>query len=172
MNRKHTIEEYLEVLTKLTEARSDIKFSSDFIIGYPGETHQDFMETVELMNKIQFINSFSFIFSARPGTPAFTLNKLDEKETKKRLILFQTTAEDIKNKYKKSLINKIAKVLFENKMKSGNRYFGRDEYFNSVIVESKKNLIGMIKNVKILKGNHNTLFGEIVSDESQTSYAA
>ncbi len=172
MNRKHTIEEYLEVLTKLIEARPDIKFSSDFIIGYPGETHQDFMETVELMNKIQFINSFSFIFSARPGTPAFTLNTLDEKETKKRLSLFQKTAEDIKNKYKKSLINKIAKVLFENKMKSGNRYFGRDEYFNSVIVESKKNLTGIIKNVRILKGNHNTLFGEIVSDESQTSYAA
>ena len=90
------------------------------------------------MNKIKFINSFSFVFSARPGTPAFTLNKIDEKETKKRLIKFQTIAEDIKNKYKKSLINKIAEVLFENKMKTGNRYFGRDEYFNPVIVESKK----------------------------------
>ncbi len=172
MNRKHTIEEYLEIITKLIEARPDIKFSSDFIIGYPGETHQDFMKTVELMNKIKFINSFSFVFSARPGTPAFTLNKIDEKETKKRLIKFQTIAEDIKSKYKKSLINKIAEVLFENKMKTGNRYFGRDEYFNPVIVESKKNLTGMIKNVKILKGNRNTLFGEVVTNENQTNYAA
>ena len=70
------------------------------------------------------------------------------------------------------LINKTTNVLFENKMKSGNMYFGRDEYFNSVIVESNKDLTGSIKNVKILKGNQNTLFGEIVSNVDQTNYAA
>ncbi len=172
MNRKHTIEEYLEVITKLLQARPDIKFSSDFIIGYPGETQQDFKKTIELLNKVQFINSFSFIFSARPGTPAFALDKIEDKETKKRLIEFQTTAKNIKDKYKKKLINKTAKVLFENKMKIGERYFGRDEYFNSVIVKSKKNLSGMIKNVKILEGNHNTLFGEVASNNDQTNYAA
>ena len=172
MNRKHTIEEYLKLITKLLQARPDIKFSSDFIIGYPGETQQDFKKTIELLNKVQFINSFSFIFSARPGTPAFALDKIEDKETKKRLIEFQTTAKNIKDKYKKKLINKTAKVLFENKMKIGERYFGRDEYFNSVIVKSKKNLSGMIKNVKILEGNHNTLFGEVASNNDQTNYAA
>ena len=74
---------------------------------------------------------------------------------KKRLIEFQHIAEDLKNSYRKKLINKTVNVLFENKMKSGNRYFGRDEYFNPVIVESKINLTGMIKNVKILKGTQN-----------------
>jgi len=77
-----------------------------------------------------------------------------------------------KETIEKKLINKNAKILFENKMKSGNRYFGRDEYFNSVIVESNNDLTGMIKNVKILKGNQNTLFGEVISSMDQTNYAA
>ena len=172
MNRKHTVEEYLEIIKRLIEARSDMKFSSDFIIGYPDETHNDFKKTIELMKKVEFINSFSFIFSERPGTPAFNLSKIDPKEAKKRLIEFQNIAENIKNNYRKKLIKTNTKVLFENKMKSGNRYFGRDEYFNSVIVESDFNLTGMIKDVKILKGNQNTLFGEIISNLKRTNYAA
>ena len=172
MNRKHTVEEYLEIIEKLVLVRPDIKFSSDFIIGYPGETNEDFLKTIELMNKVKFINSFSFIFSARPGTPAFNLENIDEKVSKNRLIEFQNTAENIKNKYRKKLINKTAKVLFENKMKIGNRYFGRDEYFNSVIIESNKDLTGLVKNVKILSGNQNTLYGEIISNNDKTNYAA
>ena len=172
MNRKHTVEEYLEIINKLTKINRDIKFSSDFIIGYPGETHEDFMKTVELMKKVEFINSFSFIFSARPGTPAYNLRKIDGSIVKNRLIDFQNIAENIKNNYRKRLINQTTKVLFENKMKSGNRYFGRDEYFNSVIVESDEDLKGSIKDVKILKGNLNTLFGEITSNIDQTNYAA
>ena len=172
MNRKHTVEEYLEIIKKLVLVRPDIKFSSDFIIGYPGETNEDFLKTIELMNKVKFINSFSFIFSARPGTPAFNLENIDEKVSKNRLIEFQNTAENIKNKYRKKLIKKTAKVLFENKMKIGNRYFGRDEYFNSVIIESKKDLTGLVKNVKILSGNQNTLYGEIISNNDKTNYAA
>ena len=66
MNRRHTIEEYLEIIKKLIEVKPDIKFSSDFIIGYPGETYEDFKKTLEIMSQIKFINSFSFIFSARP----------------------------------------------------------------------------------------------------------
>ena len=76
MNRKHTIEEYLEIIEKLKKIKPNIELSSDFIIGYPGETQYDFEKTVELMKKVKFINSYSFIFSARPGTPAFNLKKL------------------------------------------------------------------------------------------------
>ena len=172
MNRKHTIEEYLMIIKKLTKVRPNIKFSSDFIIGYPGETQEDFQKTVELLTKVGFINSFSFTFSARPGTPAFNLDLLNENEAKRRLIEFQHAAENIKACYRKNLIKTNAKVLFENRMKSGNEYFGRDEYFNSVIVESKNDLTGKIKNVKIIKVNRNTLFGEIVSNLNQTDYAA
>ena len=172
MNRKHTIKEYLKVVEKLIELRPNIKFSSDFIIGYPTETYEDFQQTLNLMNNIKFINSYSFIFSARPGTPAYNLEMVNEKEAKKRLVEFQSLADKIKINYRKELINKNAKVLFENKAKNENKYFGRDEYFNSVIVESKCNLIGKIKDVKILTVNQNTLFGEIISNLNQTNYAA
>ena len=156
MNRKHTVEEYLAIIKKLIKVKPKIKFSSDFIIGYPGETDVDFKKTIDLMTKVGFINSFSFIFSARPGTPAFNLDKVDNKIAKDRLIEFQRIAEKTKTNYRKELIKKTAKVLFENKMKTGNNYFGRDEYFNSVIVNSHIDITGKIKNVKILKGNQNT----------------
>ena len=172
MNRKHSIKEYLIILEKLKKVKPDIKFSSDFIIGYPGETKGDFEETINLMNEVKFINSYSFIFSARPGTPAFDLNKIDQKEAKNRLMKFQKIAEEIKINYRKNLINKSASVLFENKIKNESKYFGRDEYSNSVIVESEENLIGKIKNVKVLKVNHNTLFGETIFDTNETNYAA
>jgi tRNA-2-methylthio-N6-dimethylallyladenosine synthase len=172
MNRKHSIIEYLEIIKRLIKVRPDIKFSSDFIIGYPGETDEDFKKTLELITKVGFINSFSFIYSARPGTSSFNLNMIDEKKAKARLLEFQQAAEYIKNDYRKNLINKKVKVLFENKMKSGDKYFGRDEHFNSVIVESNEKLTGKIKYVRILKGNQNTLFGEIYPNLNQTNYAA
>ena len=172
MNRKHTTHEYLMIVEKLVKANPKIKFSSDFIIGYPGETSDDFHETLRLIGKIKFINLYSFIFSERPGTPAFNLKKINDNEAKKRLINFQSLATKIKNNYRKSLIQQTVKVLFENKLKDENKYFGRDEYFNSVIVNSNENLIGKIKNVIILKGNQNTLFGDIDSSLKQKNCAA
>tara|TARA_Y100000591_G_scaffold199936_1_gene172951 strand:+ start:61 stop:1356 length:1296 start_codon:yes stop_codon:yes gene_type:complete len=172
MNRKHTIKDYLGLIKTLTKVKPNIKFSSDFIIGYPGETDSDFKETIKLMEEVKFINSYSFIYSARPGTPAYDLKGIDPKKAKKRLIEFQDLAEKIKTQYRENLINKTANVLFENKINNENKYFGRDEFFNSVIVESNDNLIGKIENVKILRGNHNTLYGEIIANSNQKSYAA
>ena len=172
MNRNHTIEEYLNILAKLKKIKPNIKFSSDFIIGYPGETNNDFEATMKLMNDVKFINSYSFIFSPRPGTPAFDLNEIDQKEAKRRLTQFQKLADEKKINYRKNLINKTALVLFENKIKDKDKYFGRDEYSNSVIVETKENLIGKIKVVKILNVNHNTLLGKTIHDINQTNYAA
>ncbi len=172
MNRKHTIEEYLVIIEKLTAARPDVKFSSDFIIGYPGESYADFKETIKLMKKVKFINSYSFTYSARPGTPAYGLKQINNEEAKNRLVEFQQCAEKIKTNYRQKLIEKKAKVLFENKIKNENKYFGRDEFFNSVIVESNSDLTGKLKNVKITKVNQNTLYGEIVTDLHYTNYAA
>ena len=172
MNRKHSIKEYLKVVEQVKKVKPNIKFSSDFIIGYPGETYQDFQKTIELMNNVKFINSFSFIYSARPGTPAYYLTNVNHEEAKERLKNFQRIAEKIKSKYRNSLVNKISKVLFENKTKNENKYFGRDEYFNSVIVKSDVNLIGKIKNIKVLEANRNTLFGEVISNFNQKNYAA
>ena len=172
MNRKHTIEEYQIIIEKLRKVNFNIRFSSDFIIGYPGETFEDYKQTEKLIKYVEYINSYSFLFSARPGTPAFDLDKVNQSEAKERLINFQSVAEEIKTKYRKTLIGGTSNVLFENKTKEGNKYFGRDEYLNSVIVTSKKNLVGKIKKVKITSGNHNTLYGETISNLNQNNYAA
>ena len=172
MNRKHSIQEYLEIIKKLRIARPNVKFSSDFIIGYPGETEDDFKKTLEIMKKVEFIGSYSFLFSARPGTPAFDLKKNNESLSKERLIKFQNIAKQIKTKYREKLITRIIPVLFENKTKDINKYFGRDEHFNSVIVSSQENLIGKTKNVKINKINQNTLFGEIHLNLEEKNFAA
>jgi tRNA-2-methylthio-N6-dimethylallyladenosine synthase len=172
MNRKHTIEEYLEIIKKLKSIKSNVKFSSDFIIGYPGETEDDFKKTIELMKEVKFINSYSFLYSARPGTPAFNLDKIDENIAKERLFLFQNLSKKIKTEYRETLLSKTMTVLFENETKEKNKYFGRDEYFNSVIVESNENLVNKIKKIKIIKINQNTLFGEIDMHSIQNNFAA
>tara|TARA_B100000035_G_scaffold220299_1_gene189105 strand:+ start:754 stop:2049 length:1296 start_codon:yes stop_codon:yes gene_type:complete len=172
MNRKHTIKEYLSILDKLKKINPNIKFSSDFIIGYPGENFKDYQKTINLMKEIKFINSYSFVYSARPGTPAYNLDTIDQIETKKRLAEFQTIAEKIKTDYRKDLIGKNFNVLFENKINNENKYFGRDEFYNSVIVESDNDLIGKILNIKVLKINQNTLFGEKILNLNNTSNAA
>ena len=172
MNRKHNVQDYLEIIDKLKAVNPKVKFSSDFIIGYPGETENDFNDTLNLLNKIEFINCFSFIFSPRPGTPAAKLTEIDYNVSKKRLTIFQKTAEKIKLKYKKSLFNKTTLVLFENKTKIKNEFFGRDEYWNPVIVKTKQNLKGKLIEVKITGGNQNTLYGEIDVKLKERDFAA
>ena len=170
MNRKHNIEEYYNIIEKLKKFVPNIKFSSDFIIGYPGETDKDFNDTLRLMKKVQFINSYSFVFSARPGTPAAKKNIVKDDISKQRLSNFQELSEKIKINYKKKLLDSSVEVLFENRIDE-NSFFGRDKFFNSVIVKSNKNLNGKILNVKIKNFNTNTLFGTI-SDFNEKPFAA
>ena len=173
MNRKHTIEEYLQLIENIKKINPTTKFSSDFIIGYPGETESDFKLSLKLMKKVEFINTYSFIYSPRPGTPAANLKKVDSIIAKERLAIFQKLANEIKLKYKKNLNNKVSLVLFENKMNnSTNEYFGRDEFNNSVIVKSKYNLLGKVMRTKIIKSNQNTLFGEIIENKEKKEFAA
>ena len=172
MNRNHSIEEYIELIDKLKNTIPNLQLSSDFIIGYPGETEDDFEKTLDIMSKVKFTNSYSFIYSARPGTPSSNLKKINNDISKKRLMIFQHIANKIKTDYREKLLTKVSPVLFENKTKEKNKYFGRDEWFNSVIVESNEDLIGKIKNIKITKVNRNTLFGEISSKLIQKEFAA
>ena len=167
MNRKHSIKEYLEIISTLKEKNSKIKFASDFIIAYPGETDEDFNKTCELMEKIKFVNSYSYIYSQRPGTPASEMKMIDKNLAKKRLVIFQNIAEKIKFNYKKQLLNKVSKVLFENEMSNEkNKYFGRDEYQNPVVVFSKKNIIGQEKRVIIKKFSKHTIYGDIIDTDN------
>ena len=160
MNRKHTVEEYLAIYEKLKKINSSIEFSSDFIISYPEETDQDFNDTLNLVKKIKFINSYSFIFSPRPGTNAAKKKLIDKKISQKRLLTLQKHLFSYQINKNKSYENKIIDVLVENKIKDQKKLFGRNKYMNSVIFEGDENDIGKIVKVKITASNQNTLFGK------------
>jgi len=162
MNRKHTVEEYLEIYNKLKKINSKIEFSSDFIISYPGETVKEFNETIELIKKIRFINSYSFIFSPRPGTKAAGLELISDEISKDRLLKVQEILFSHQLEMNKSFENKYIDVLVENKTKKENKLFGRNKYLNSVIFKGDEKNIGKIIKVKIESYNQNSLFGEIV----------
>ena len=172
MNRKHTVEDYIDLINTLKKNNPTIKFSSDFIIGYPGETEQDFEKTVKLMRSIKFINSYSFIFSRRPGTPASKLEETPPNVSKKRLSYFQKIADEIKMEYRKNLFNKKSLVMFENRLNDGKGFFGKDEYSNPVIVQSRDNLAGKVVEVNITGGDKNTLIGKINKGVSKKDCAA
>ena len=161
MNRKHTIDEYFKIYEKLKKINSNIEFSSDFIIGYPGENDDDFQKTIELIDKIGFTNSYSFIFSPRPGTVAADFELINKDKSKKRLEIIQKKLFDNQIKKNKSLEQTIVKVLVENRMKDRVKLFGRTEYMTSVIFEGSLENIGKIVEVKITGSNQNSLFGEL-----------
>lgn len=160
MNRKHTISDYYKIFDQLKEINPSIQFSSDFIIGYPGEEDEDFKATFELIKKIKFINSYSFIFSPRPGTVAADLNLIDKKTSMERLEKIQSQLYDNQMHMNKSLEHKTINVLVENLTEDKTGVFGRSEYMTSVIFDGKKEDIGKIVPVKINKSNRSTLFGE------------
>ena len=161
MNRKHTVEQYVEIYEKLKKINKNIEFSSDFIISYPGETDNDFKDTINLVKKIKFINSFSFIFSPRPGTKAANLNQIDKEISKERLLKIQEYLFKFQLNMNKSFINKSVDVLVENKMNGQKKLFGRNQFMNSVIFEGNPNFIGKNINIKIEQANQNSLFGKI-----------
>ena len=161
MNRKHTVDDYLNIYERLKEINEDIEFSSDFIVGYPGEKQKDFEETFDLIKEIKFINSFSFIFSPRPGTIASKLDMIDKSIAKERLTLIQEKLFSNQIEINKSMENKIIDVLVENKMEKQNKFFGRNKYITPVIFDGNDNQIGNNIKVKIQTSNQNTLFGSV-----------
>ena len=167
MNRKHTISEYHKIYDKLKGINSNIEFSSDFIIGYPGEEVKDFEATFELIKKIKFINSYSFIFSPRPGTVAADLKLIDKKISMERLEKIQNQLYDNQIEMNKSLENKTVNVLVENLTDDKKQVFGRSEYMTSVIFNGKKEDIGKIMSVKIKRSNRTSLFGELAINTNQ-----
>jgi len=167
MNRKHTINEYYRIFDQFKSINPNIEFSSDFIIGYPEENNQDFADTLNLVKNIKFINSFSFIFSPRPGTVAAGLELIDKKISMERLEVIQNQLFDNQTKMNKSLENKTINVLVENLTDDKTQVFGRSEYMTSVIFNGKNEDIGKILPVRIIKSNRSTLFGEVINNSNQ-----
>jgi len=167
MNRKHTIDEYFKIFEKLESINPKIKFSSDFIVGYPGENEHDFQDTLNLIKRIKFINSYSFIFSPRLGTVASDYKLISKEITTKRLKEVQNQLFENQTNMNKSFENKNLNVLVENLTKDKKQVFGRSEYMTPVIFDGKKEDIGKIMSVKITKSNRSTLFGELTYNSNQ-----
>ncbi len=167
MNRKHTINEYLRIFDKLKEINNNIEFSSDFIIAYPGEEEKDFNETLNLIKRIKFINSYSFIYSPRPGTIAANLRLIEKEISNERLEKVQNQLFENQKTMNKSLENKILNVLVENLTEDKTQVFGRSEYMTSVVFNGKQSDIGKIVPVKIMKSNRSTLFGKVIENSNK-----
>ena len=159
MNRKHDKKYYLEIIQKLKNANKNIKFSSDFIIGYPGEEENDYNDTINIVKKIGFINSYSFIFSPRAGTPAAEKKLNDLTQSKERLKKLQSLLANFQIKNNELYLDKYCEVLVENKLKNQDKYFGRTKYMTPVIFKSENCKLGELINVKINSFNQNNLFG-------------
>ncbi len=159
MNRKHDIKYYLSVIEKIKKINDEIKISRDFIIGYPGEEDGDFNNTINLIKEVGFVNSYSFIFSPRPGTPA-AKNKLNDiKINTERLAKVQKLLEDIQYKNNKKQLNQKCEVLVENKLAKQEKYFGRTKFMTPVIFDIEKCIPGEIVNIEVSSINQKNLFG-------------
>jgi len=167
MNRKHLIRDYIEIYERLKIINPKIEFSSDFIVGYPGEDEKDFNATFDLIKNIKFINSFSFIFSPRPGTVASNLNLIDKKISSKRLEKIQRQLSDNQISMNKSIEGSEIEILVENKTENGQSFFGRSEYMTPVIFDGSNSDVGNLIKVKVNNSNRNTLFGESLKNLEQ-----
>jgi len=164
MNRKHTQKEYLDLIKKIKLAIPHMAFSSDFIVGYPGETEEDFEKTVDLANKVKFASSYSFIYSARPGTPASVKkDKINEEIKKKRLNYLQNILTNHQNEFNQMALDKEVEVLITDFGKKEDQYVGRTPHLQPVHVYSSKNLIGKILNIKIERLTSFSFHGKILN---------
>ncbi len=164
MKRGHMVIEYKSKIRKLRKIRPDISISSDFIIGFPGENEQDFLDTMALINEIGFDKSFSFIYSARPGTPASSYpDDVDMDVKKQRLALIQKAINKNTGHISKSMVGSVQKVLVENVAKKGDNLFGRTENMRNTHFKGDKSLIGQIVDVKITQGRGNSLMGDLLT---------
>ena len=163
MNRKHNVDDYLKIIDKLITARADIAFSSDFIVGYPGETQKDHQETLELVKKVAYAQAYSFKYSTRPGTPASILQTQVPDDIKsQRLTELQEQLNHQQLSFNESMVGKTLDVLFDRSGKLAGQIVGKTAYMQSVTLDGCSSLFGNIFKVKINNAYGNSLAGEIV----------
>ena len=160
MNRKYDTDYYIKIIERLKTVNPKIEISSDFIIGYPGETDSDFKKTLNIVDQIKFTQSYSFIYSPRPGTKsAVEKDETSLQIKKERLTILQERLKEIQFEFNKSFCGKSTDVLIENQSVSNPEYFfGRTPYMQSVYIKSQKMKPGEIKNVNISTCNHKNLY--------------
>ena len=160
MNRKYDIDFYMKIIERLKFVNPKIEISSDFIVGYPGETDSDFKKTIDLVETIKFTQSYSFLYSPRPGTKsALDLDKTSLNLKKERLAILQEKLREIQFAFNRSFIGKDTDVLIENQsVKNPEYFFGRTPFMQSVYIKSQKINPGEVKNVNISTCNHKNLY--------------
>ncbi len=160
MNRRHTSGDYLKVIDKLRSANPDLGFSSDFIVGFPGETDADFQATLDVVNSVKYIQAFSFKYSRRAGTPAALMpNQVEEKVKKERLDILQDLLFSYQLKFNKESVGKVMPVLFDMKGRHKGQLIGRTPYMQNLHAELGKECLNKIINVKITDATTNSLSG-------------
>jgi tRNA-2-methylthio-N6-dimethylallyladenosine synthase len=164
MNRRHTRADYLRVIDRLRAAQPDLAFSSDFIVGFPGETEQDFRDTLRVVDEVGFASSFSFKYSPRPGTPAAErADQIDEPVKVERLARLQELLERHRQAFNAQCRGKTFSVLFERHGRLPGQLVGRSPYLQAVQAMAPPPLIGDVADVEITAIGSNSLFGSIVA---------
>ena len=161
MNRKHTADDYRRIIDKLRKARPDLLLSGDFIVGFPGETDEDFLDTLRLIKDIEYGQSYSFKYSARPGTPAANRDEISETVKKERLAELQKLLKEQQIRLQKKMIGREVNVLFEKPGRLAGQMVGKSEYLHAVHVTGDRIRSGDINKVRIITSETNSLSGRI-----------
>ncbi len=170
MNRKHGRDRYFEIIKDLRKARPDISFSSDFIVGFPGESDDDFEQTMDMIRQVGFSSCYSFKYSARPGTPAANMKNLVREDIKsERLTRLQALLQEQQAEFNETFIGKTIPVLFDRKGRTDNQLHGRSEHFQAVHINGPDRLLNTIVDVKVTGAHQNSLTGDVVTKETVSS---
>ena len=161
MNRRHSVDKYLNILSRVRKARPDIALSGDFIVGFPGETDSDFQDTLDLCNEVGYAQAYSFKYSSRPGTPAAGLEEIEEEKKSERLLSLQNLLTLHQKNFQKRMIGNEYPVLIEKKGKEIDQVVGRSPYLQPVFIKGSIDLLGEIVPVEMKSYRTNSLEGEI-----------
>ncbi len=162
MNRKHTAESYIRVIEKIRAARPDILLSGDFIVGFPGETEQDFMETMALIEEVHYGQAYSFKYSTRPGTPAAEKPQLPDDVMDDRLQRLQGLLGNQQRQTQKEMVGRRVKVLFEKQGRETGQLIGKSQYLHAVFAEAPVSLLGHVADVDVIETSANSLAGKLI----------
>ena len=162
MNRSHTAEAYVDLISRVRKARPDILISGDFIVGFPEETDDDFADTMELIRKVKYGQSYSFKYSVRPGTPAAERMQVPEGKKNIRLQELQKLLSEQQKTVQEDMVGRTVSVLFEKTGRQIGQVVGKSDYLHAVHVPGEENKVGLLENVLIIGSNTNSLEGKIV----------
>lgn len=162
MNRKHTRENYFNLVDRIRKARPDLLLSGDFIVGFPGETDQDFSDTLDLVRHVGYGQAYSFKYSARPGTPAAEKDGVDPAVASARLQELQALLTEQQYAAQAAMVGREVKVLFEKKGRREGQLIGKSEYLHAVHAVAPDHMVGKVVRVRIINDMTNSLTGELV----------